>query len=150
MTRPSPKFQVSIRSKGSSGVLLIEGDVVGLASNINCGRLESVRWNDRFNQWEYTLYPWSEDERRWATEDVLIPIVEWLQPKLTPFVMDYCEILKASAKANDAYCRGPKYTAILTKYNALMSGRVRDVYSVIQSLTTDANQDIFEDLFEDK
>lgn len=105
------------------------GQAVGLSANIFCGTVEKIEWSEKFNQNLYTLYPYSEGDKRKATENVLIAIEEWICEKFT-----IEELKKIDDHLKNNYNSNITSTIILTKWKALMSGRVRYVYDVIVAM----------------
>lgn len=140
--RPVPKFQVAYYleekyedNKGKQKTKYIHylGEPVGLRSNFNSGAIQDVVWSDQFNQWAYTIYPWSEKQgTKRATEDVVLSIKDWLFDKIDAEVLETCENLSYDGDLNIiARC-------INNSYKALLSGRVvgptRDVIVGIDRL----------------
>ncbi len=135
--RPVPKFQVAyyleekyVDNKGKEKTKYVHfrGQPVGLASNSNSGTIDYAVWSEQFNQWSYTLYPWTgERADKRATEDVLLPIETWVHSKLSFEEVELCRsLIQKNSPGQD--------TNILSHYLSLLSGRVSDVHAVIKNL----------------
>ena len=78
-TRPVPKFYppyfVEEIENGKTINKNYPGQTVGLRSNTNCGNVTGIKWIEKFNQWYYTVSPWSGSRNdKWAAESVLMSV----------------------------------------------------------------------------
>jgi hypothetical protein len=113
-------------------------DIVGLSSNVNCGVIEKIEYSEVTNQFHYYLYPWSEGKKS-ATEDVVLPIKEWVNQK---FSRSELEELKRLELINNNNSKNINATIIISKYRSLLSGRVSNVYAVVKDLKKNLELDL--------
>lgn len=135
--KPVPKFQVAYyleekyldnRGKEKTKYIHFRGQPVGLVSNTNSGTIQDAVWSDKFNQWAYTVYPWSGmNGSMRVTEEMLVPIDEWVHSKLQTEEANLCSLLSQGS-------REPLSTNITSHYHSLLSGRVPDASVVIKNL----------------
>jgi hypothetical protein len=136
---PEPKFKTAhvIEEKDASGKVIkrrkILGQPVGLTFSVVSGTIDSAVWSDKWNQWTYSIYPWSSERNsRTATEQSILPIEEWVHH----YLFDDKELVLQTVNNlrfdSDSLARGAM--SILNYYRALMSGRCCDMNQTIQLL----------------
>ena len=129
--RPQPKFQVAYfieepLPQGKVKRTHYRGQPVGLISNSNCGTVQDAVWSVEDNQWSYSIYPWTGDRKnKLATEDVLMPIEEWLNISSKDMLIINLIKVNMDHLYKDPYqCLAMN---IFTHYKSLISGRANNI-----------------------